>query len=239
MGPAAKIRKLAESPHTSDVSNFLRTGAQLNMIRQVQDSLSSVVAGIQRYGEFCDLLDVPYFPPSADVVLRRSAGFSPGRTFGMYVSHLNMARQLIGFPSDWRDSAFAGSIKGLENAMDMSLRFDNYMNLTPFRRVMAAETTHTDFGKSMYLSFLFALRAPSEALPAQRAPVAARLDSEIPQSEKAPIGLRELSDGLIGGALKLSKRMNFRRSVPLMRPCFFGSEHSVPTASARCVISGP
>ena len=48
LGPAAKIRKLAESPHPmAAVSNFLRSGAQLNMIRQVQDSLSSVAAGIQ------------------------------------------------------------------------------------------------------------------------------------------------------------------------------------------------
>ena len=48
LGPAAKIRKLAESPHPlAVVSNFLRTGAKLNMLRQVQDSLSSVAAGIQ------------------------------------------------------------------------------------------------------------------------------------------------------------------------------------------------
>ena len=63
LGPAAKTRKLAESPHPlAVVSNFLRTGAQLNMLRQVQDSLSSVSAAIQCYGAFCDLMDVQYFP---------------------------------------------------------------------------------------------------------------------------------------------------------------------------------
>ena len=65
MGPAAKIRKLAESPRPlAAVSNFLRTVAQLNMLRQGQGSLSSVASGIQRYGAFCDLLDAPCFPPS-------------------------------------------------------------------------------------------------------------------------------------------------------------------------------
>ena len=228
LGPAAKIRKLAESPHPmAVVSNFLRSGAQLNMLRQVQDSLSSVAAGIQCYGAFCDLLEVQYFPPSADVVLQWSAVFSPGRTFGMYVSHLDKACQLLGFSSDWRSSAVTGAIKGLANAMDLSLKFDNYMNLTLFRRVITAETLSTDFGKFMYLSFLFVLRGPSEALPAQRAPLTTKLDSKILQAEKALLGLRKLADGSIRLILKLNKRKNFRGSVPLMRPCFCGSQHFV------------
>ena len=145
----------------------------------------------------------------------------------MYVSHLNKACHLLGFPSDWRSSAVVGSIKGLANAMDLSLKFDNYMNLTLFRRVMTAETLGADFGKFMYLSFLFALRGPSEALPAQRSPLTTRLDSKILQAENALIGLRKLSDGSTRLILKLNKRKNFRGSVPLMRPCFCGSGHFV------------
>ena len=146
----------------------------------------------------------------------------------MYVSHLNKACQLLGFPSDWGSSAVVGAIKGLSNAMDMSIRFDNYVNLTLFRRAMTAETLRADFGKFMYLSFLFALRGPSEAIPAQRAPLTTRLGSKILQAEKPLIGLRKLSDGSIRLILKLNKRKNLRLSVPLMRPCLCGSEHFVP-----------
>ena len=48
LGPAAKIRKLAASdaPHRS-ILRFLNTGAQINVMRQVQDSLKSVASGIQ------------------------------------------------------------------------------------------------------------------------------------------------------------------------------------------------
>lgn len=45
LGPAAKIRKLGETPLSSvDVLTFRNTGAQLNLLRQVKDSLSSVAA---------------------------------------------------------------------------------------------------------------------------------------------------------------------------------------------------
>ena len=106
--------------------------------------------------------------------------------------------------------------------MDLSLKFDNYMNLTLFRRVMTAETLGADFGKFTYPSILFVLRGPSEALPAQRAPLTARLDSKILQAEKPLLGLRKLSDGSTRLILKLSKTKNSRGSVPLMRPCFCG-----------------
>ena len=146
----------------------------------------------------------------------------------MYVSHLDKACQLLGFSSDWRSSAVTGAIKGLANAMDLSLKFDNYMNLTLFRRVITAETLSTDFGKFTYLSFLFVLRGPSEALPAQRAPLTTKLDSQIPHAEKALLGLRKLAGGPIRLILKLGKMKNFRGSAPLMRPCFCGSEYSAP-----------
>ena len=228
LGPAAKIRKLNElSCSSTAITSFLNTGAQLNLLRQVQDSLSSVASGIQCYGSFCDLEDVPYFPPSAEIVLRWSALFSPGRSFGMYVSHLTKACQLLGYGMEWRSSAVQGAVKGLANAMDMSLKFDNYMNLKLFRRVILAETLSTDFGKFMYLSFIFVLRGPSEALPAKRAPLDMRLDTKAIQADKALVGLRKLTDGSLRLILKLNKRKNFRGSVPLMRPCFCGSSHFV------------
>ena len=59
-GPSSKVRKLIEDPFASEtVTSFLNTGAQLNLLRQGRDSMSSVASGIQCYRSFWDLLDVP------------------------------------------------------------------------------------------------------------------------------------------------------------------------------------
>ena len=48
LGPAAKIRCLAESTaDRAQIFRFLNTGAQVNVLRQVQDSLKWVASGIQ------------------------------------------------------------------------------------------------------------------------------------------------------------------------------------------------
>ena len=47
-GPAAKIRCLAQcTTEKSEILRFLNTGAQVNILHQVQDSLKSVASGIQ------------------------------------------------------------------------------------------------------------------------------------------------------------------------------------------------
>ena len=48
LGPAAKIRKLNELPWPSiAIATFINNGAQLHLLRKVQDSLLSVAPGIQ------------------------------------------------------------------------------------------------------------------------------------------------------------------------------------------------
>ena len=102
LGPVAKVRKLSDAPGSSEtVIVSLNAGAQMNFIRHVQDSLSSAASGIQCYGSFCDLLGAPYFPPSSDVALRWSAVFIQGRTYGMYVSHLTKAFQMLEHGMEW------------------------------------------------------------------------------------------------------------------------------------------
>ena len=98
-GPSSRIRMLERakfSPET--INSFLNTGAQVNTLRQVQVSLRSVASGVQCWASFCDLVDAPYFPPSAALVLRWSTVFKPGRPFGGYVAHLSKARQLLNIP---------------------------------------------------------------------------------------------------------------------------------------------
>ena len=93
--PEAKVPMLKEEPCASEtVSAFPNTGERQNFLRQAQESMSSVEAGVQCYGSFRALLDAPYFPTSADIVLKWSAVFAPGRTVGMYVSHIAKECQL-------------------------------------------------------------------------------------------------------------------------------------------------
>ena len=48
IAPAAKIRSISQAkPDAQELNRFLNTGSQLNTLRQVQDSLTSVAAGIQ------------------------------------------------------------------------------------------------------------------------------------------------------------------------------------------------
>ena len=183
---------------------FLNTGSQMNLLRQVQDSMSSVDGMIQRYGSFCDLLDVPYSPPSDDIVRKWPSVFAPGRTFGMYISHLEEAFQLLGYSSEWRSPALAGAAKGLVNAMDMCLEIDNSMNRTCARRVTIAETLRTDFGEFTHSPFFLVLRGPSEALPEKSDPPTATMDTPPLQADQSLLGLRKLADGSTRLILKMN-----------------------------------
>ena len=48
--------------------------------------------GGKGYMDFCTLIDSPPIPPTALTIMRGSALFPAGRTFGMYVRHAEKAR---------------------------------------------------------------------------------------------------------------------------------------------------
>ena len=113
MGTAAKIRCLAESTaDNADITRFLNTGAQVNTLHQVQDSLKSVDSGIQCYASFCDLVQVPYSPPATETISRWSSLFSPGRSFGQYLSHVSKACQLMHLSLNWLTPYDSGGSQG-------------------------------------------------------------------------------------------------------------------------------
>ena len=223
-GPAARIRLLAASkPSSSESLNtFLNTGAQVNTLRQVQGSLRCVAAGIQCWASFCDLEGAAYFPPTASLMLRWSTLFKPGRTFGGYVAHVAKACQLLNIPPTWHNAAVRGVIHGLENAQDVSFKFENYIFKRLFRKILAHETLISEFGRLCYLAYVFILRLPSEALPAIRASPSADLlkRSPLPDEIQALIGSRFFPGNSERIALKLKTRKATRGGAILMRPCF-------------------
>ena len=169
-GPADRIRFLEWARSSPDAINaFLNTGAQINTLRQVQGSLRCVAAGVQCWASYCDLVGDPYFPPTSSRVLRWGALFKPGRTFGGYVAHLVKECQLLNITPTWYNSAVRGFIHGLENAQDVSSKFENYTGKRLFRKMVAHETPNSEFGRLFYLDYVCILRLPSEALPVIRA----------------------------------------------------------------------
>ena len=228
LGPAAKIRCLAESTAPqSVVVRFLNTGAQVNILHQVQDSLKSVASGIQCYASFCDLIQTAYFPPATENILRWSTLFSPGRSFGQYLSHVSKACQLLNLPLTWITPAVRGVAKGLANAQDISFRFDNFIQKELFIRLIRFELLSSEVGRLFYLSYLFLLRVPSEGLPIQRAAVSDVITTKAPQEGKALLGIRVIGDSprLV---LKLKKRKLNKTGAIMMRPCFCDGTGLVP-----------
>ena len=101
-GRASKIRLNERgSAGRSSLMRCLNTGHQMNTLRQVHDSHRSVAVGVHCCASFCDMISSPYFPPTADDVLRWSTLFNPVRTFGLYIAHISKARQLLQIPPTW------------------------------------------------------------------------------------------------------------------------------------------
>ena len=235
LGPAARIRALSESTAPRhDILRFLNTGAQVNVLHQVQDSLRPVASGIQCYASFCDLLNVVYFPPVAETVLRWSTVFSPGRTFAQYISHLAKACQLLNLPNSWLTPAVRAVSRGLANAQDLSFRFDNFIQRDLFVRMMNFESLRTETGRLFYIAYLFLLRVPSEGLPCIRAEATDILTTKSPQVHQAILGCRMIGEEprLI---LKLKRRKLNKAGAIMMRPCFCDSRNAM-VPSGLCPI---
>ena len=229
LGPAAKIRCLAESAAPqAQIAHFLNTGAQVNTLHQVQDSLKSVASGIQCYASFCDLIQVAYFPPCSENILRWSTVFSPGRTFGIYLAHVSKACQLLNLPLTWITPSIRGVAKGLASAQDVSFRFDNFIQKDLFVKLIRFELLSSEVGRLFYVSYLFFLRVPSEGLPIIRAAPSDIITTKAPQSCMALMGIRSIG-GFPRLILKLKKRKLNKTGAIMMRPCFCDGEGMMPT----------
>ena len=220
LAPAAKAKALASAASdTPLLSRFLDLSAQLNVLQIVRNSLPSVAAGVQGYVDFCALIQVPPFPPTSLIILRWSALFSAGKTFGMYVRHVEKACLLLGLGVDWRSPAVTAAITGLNNAPRLRSRFTNILSFPDLHRFIGHETLQSEFGRLGFLAFLFLLRLQSEALPMRRAFASDPLLPNTPPSGKAVLGLVTIK-GEERLVLKLSSRKCTAQTSVLMRPCF-------------------
>ena len=160
----------------------------MNILRTVESSLPSAHAGVASYDRFCKLADRPSFPPTEDTVKLRSTTFNPGKTFCQYLAHLQKASALLDHTTEWLTPTVRQLEKGRKNAQDLSSKFANFIKSTDLISLLTFLKLDSEMGHACFISFLYALRAPSETLRLVRALADDRLAEFIPQEEKALIG---------------------------------------------------
>ena len=164
MGTAAKIRDHARSEQpTESIKQFLDSGVTVNVLRQVTDSLDSVASGVACYIAFCDFIGAEYVPPTAYRLRQRSALFRPCKAFGLYVSHVRKACQILNSPISWGDSLLKGAIKGLAHAQDKSHELPNIADVVSLGGIIDFEGLESQFPLLAFSHFYTCYGRPQRA----------------------------------------------------------------------------
>ena len=219
LGPAAKLAKLRKANvNNFKIRRFFRVKAQKNALTGVRFCFGSFTSAIRCYYNFCELRETPPFPVKAISVIEWSSIFNPGATFNNYVNYLKKACFYLDQPIDWATPAVSNIIKGLRLAGKAKLRFPNFIDSSLVVAIMKHEGK-SEFAQLAFLSFLFALRVPSEALTLERAYKRDELSDFLPIKGRALIGLRgpEGQERLI---IRLARRKNLPQGCIMARPCF-------------------
>ena len=232
--PGCQVKRLkAAQIDRNQLARYLSLGAELNLLRTIKGSLSQVCSGVASYKNTCDLLGRPSFPPTADTVQLWSATFRPGKTFQNYLAHLKKACALMNHPTDWLTQTVREVSNGLINAQDLSFKFPNFIKSGLLIDLLTYLKMDSVMGQACFLSYLFALRTPSETLRLVRAFADDRLTEFVPQEDKALIGTRTYKETTVL-VIKFSFRKNIRNGCILMRPCLCDEE--CVTANALCPV---
>ena len=147
--PRERIRTLARlDVEPTKIEEFLRSGAKINILRNVASSLRSVSSGINSYAAFCSLTKKPIFPPTEDTVLMWGSTFKPGRTFLNYLSHLRKGCFLAESTVDWHTVAAKEVAKGLKVGQFIPFKFPNFLYTQDLSAIIASG------GRTLLLSWL-------------------------------------------------------------------------------------
>ena len=90
------------------------------MLRDCDASLRSAAAGIRCWGRSCDVTARPHIPPAEEGLLARSSFFGAGRSFKIYVAHLEEACLLLEVGASWNSKAVTVADYGLAGAGERS-----------------------------------------------------------------------------------------------------------------------
>ena len=234
LGPAAKIRALKESNISKHrLSNFLEAGATLSLLKASRKAFKGLASAIRCYFSFCELKGIKPFPIKERYILQWSALFNETATFQQYVNSLRKVCYILRESLDWSSRAVVHAAYGLRLAASNRIRFPNFIRSEILWKLIRFFGQDDEFTHLAYISFLFALRVPSEALPIRRAHKRDEVTLFTPQKEKALIALRSIN-GIPNLVLKLAWRKHMPGGCIMQRPCF--CPHDTVRAKGLCPV---
>ena len=220
LGPTAKLDKLRKaSVNKTKIRTFFRTASQAHSLIGVRFCFRSFSSAIRCYFSFCELRDTTPFPVREEVVIEWSSIFNHGGTYKNYLNYLGKACFYLNSPTTWMTPAVRNISKGLSLLAKSRFRFPNFIDISLLTKIITAETEHSEFAQLSYISFLYALRVPSETLTLVRAFKHDPLDCFSPMKDQALIALRG-NKGDERLTLRFSRRKNLPQGCILAMPCF-------------------
>ena len=120
--------------------------------------------GINSYIRFCKLARRPFSPVAEGAVKLWSDTFNPGKTFKMYLAHLQKAFPTLNLPTDWLTSSVLTIAAGLANAQVRSFQFPNLIRCDDLVQPLRRAPLRGEFGQVAYMAYIFSLRVPPETL---------------------------------------------------------------------------
>ena len=220
LGPSAKLKALRDAQLPKyKVDRFFRTASQSLALTGIQRCFKSFASGIRCFFSFCELRGTPPFPVRERVVVEWSSIFKPGPTFSNYVGYVRKACYFLEQPLSWDTAAVKNIVAAIKLLGTGKFRFPNFIRSEFVAKILAKESRDGSFAQLAYISFLYALRVPSEALVLRRSFLDDDLTGFAPIQYKALIGIR----GPAGHeclVIRFSRRKNLPNGCILSRPCF-------------------
>ena len=150
---AAKVRRLSRVAVDSRLLiRVLDRRANVNILHPVLPSLPALAAGVHGYLEFCALIQVNPFPPLPPRLCQRGSLFRPGRSFALYLSHLEKACARLGMGCARRTAEVRVVDRGLANIAVVRGRFRNVLEISDIEKFLDRETFRAELGRLGYLA---------------------------------------------------------------------------------------
>ena len=176
---------------------------------------------------------MPPFPANERTIVEWGAIFNTGATFSNYVGYIRKVCFFLGESLAWDAAAVSNVIEALKLQGAGKYRSPNFIRSDFALRVLVRDSRGTILAQICYISFLFALRVPSEALQIRRAYMDDDLTSFDPVKDRALIALRG-PPSCPKLVLRLARRKNLAHGCILPRPCF--CEPSPSKAAKLCPV---
>ena len=119
----------------------------------------SMILQILRTGE-----PPPPFPVRERAILECGSIFNPGATFSNYVGYVRKTRFFLQEALSWDTDAVTNMVAALKLRGIEKYRCSGFIRSDVVLRIIAHDSSDIPFAQLAYISFLYALSVPSEAL---------------------------------------------------------------------------